>query len=240
MRLIKRYSNRKLYDTATRTYITLEGIEALVQEGAEIKVVDNDTDEDLTTVILSQLLLERARSRRSPSSGLLSGLLRSGETLGRGLSNLARPLPLGSGGLKGMLEHEIERSLKFWLELGQGSEEEVLRLIEGLVENRRRAKSAAGADPEQPRPAPPGPGLLRRRSLDDFEDWGEARPVPVPRSAASASELSGQAAKLASRTARLSQILRQNPPDPATARQLLAEMEEINRRLDQLGVDDDA
>src|SRR5690242_7672202 len=157
MRLIKRYSNRKLYDTATRTYITLEGIEALVQEGAEIKVVDNDTDEDLTTVILSQLLLERARSRRSPSSGLLSGLLRSGETPAPGLSNLARPLPLESGGLKGMLEHEIERSLKFWLELGQGSEEEVLRLVEGLVENRRRAKTGSSATPEQLRNSP-GPG----------------------------------------------------------------------------------
>jgi polyhydroxyalkanoate synthesis repressor PhaR len=236
MRLIKRYSNRKLYDTATRTYITLEGIEALVQEGAEIKVVDNDTDEDLTTVILSQLLLERARSRRSPSSGLLSGLLRSGETLGRGLSNLARPLPLGSGGLKGMLEHEIERSMKFWLEIGQGSEEEVLRLIEGLVENRRRAK----APPEQSRNSPPGPGLLRRRGMDDFEDWDETRPASVPMVSSSAAELSGQAARLAKRATRLSQILRQNPPDPATARQLQAEMEAINRRLDQLEVDEEA
>lgn len=239
MRLIKRYSNRKLYDTATRTYITLEGIEALVQEGAEIKVVDNDTDEDLTTVILSQLLLERARSRRSPSSGLLSGLLRSGETPAPGLSNLARPLPLESGGLKGILEHEIERSLKFWLELGQGSEEEVLRLVEGLVENRRRVKTGSSATPEQLRNSP-GPGLLRRRSLDNFEDWDETRPASATTVSSSASELSGQAARLAKRATRLSQMLRQNPPDPATTRQLQAEMEEINRRLDQLEVDEEA
>jgi polyhydroxyalkanoate synthesis repressor PhaR len=218
MRLIKRYSNRKLYDTTTRTYITLEGIEALVQEGAEIKVVDNDTDEDLTTVILSQLLVERARSRRSLSSALLSGLLRSGESLGRGLSNLARPLPLGSGGLLGMLEHEIERSLKFWLELGQDSEEEVLRLIEGLIEKRRRARA----------------GLLRRRSLDDFENRDETRPPSAPVAVLSASDLSGQAARLAHRAIRLSQILRQTPPDQITARQLQAELAEIDRRLEKL------
>lgn len=171
MRLIKRYSNRKLYDTATRTYITLEGLNALVLEGAEIKVVDNDSDEDITTVILSQLLLERERSGRSLSSGLLSGLLRSGETLGRGLSSLARPPVAGSSsGLVGFLEHEIERSLKFWLEMAQDNEEEVLRLIERVIEARRRAKSGVG---EANHTTPTGLGRLFRRDLDSFEDWNE-------------------------------------------------------------------
>jgi polyhydroxyalkanoate synthesis repressor PhaR len=55
--LIKKYANRKLYDTQTSHYITLEGIADLVRDGHEIQVVDRDTGQDLTQVILSQLVL---------------------------------------------------------------------------------------------------------------------------------------------------------------------------------------
>jgi polyhydroxyalkanoate synthesis repressor PhaR len=55
--LIKKYANRKLYDTQTSRYITLEGIAELVRDGHEIQVVDRDTGQDLTQVILSQLVL---------------------------------------------------------------------------------------------------------------------------------------------------------------------------------------
>lgn len=55
--LIKKYANRKLYDTQTSRYITLEGIAELVRDGHEIHVVDRDTGQDLTKVILSQLVL---------------------------------------------------------------------------------------------------------------------------------------------------------------------------------------
>jgi polyhydroxyalkanoate synthesis repressor PhaR len=141
MRVIKRYSNRKLYDTTTRTYVTLEHVAEMVADSVEIKVVDNDTDEDLTTVILSQILLERERSKRSLPTTLLSGLLRSGETLGRNLSGtLKRPTETSRAGLLGFLEGEIERSLKFWTDLGLGSEEEVLRLLDNIIEKRRRAR----------------------------------------------------------------------------------------------------
>src|SRR5713226_9683059 len=55
--LIKKYANRKLYDTQASRYITLEGIADLVRDGHEIHVVDRDTGQDLTQVILSQLVL---------------------------------------------------------------------------------------------------------------------------------------------------------------------------------------
>ena len=218
MRLIKRYSNRKLYDTHTRTYITLEGVAALVVEGSDIKVVDNDTDEDLTTVILSQLLLERERSRRSLSSGLLSGLLRSGETLGRGISNLTRPLPL-PGGWLALLEHEVERSFKFWLEMAQGSEEEVLRVIEGLVEKRRKARV------EPPRPTVPGLNLLRRRDLDDFDSWESDQPDPTGATISEPSATITQQSAILAR--RLMETLPDLPPDPA----LLPDLQILHARL---------
>ena len=65
MRTIKRYSNRKLYDTEDKRYITLEQIAALVRENKDIKVVDNQTGEDLTTVTLSQILLEQEKRKET-------------------------------------------------------------------------------------------------------------------------------------------------------------------------------
>ncbi len=63
--LIKKYANRKLYDTQTSRYITLEGIAELVRDGHEIKVVDRDTGQDLTQVTLSQIVL--SAEKRGPA-----------------------------------------------------------------------------------------------------------------------------------------------------------------------------
>jgi polyhydroxyalkanoate synthesis repressor PhaR len=60
--LIKKYANRKLYDTRTSRYITLEGIADLVRDGHEIKVVDRDTGHDLTQVTLSQIVLSQEKN----------------------------------------------------------------------------------------------------------------------------------------------------------------------------------
>lgn len=65
MRTIKRYSNRKLYDTEDKRYITLEQIAVLVRENQDIKVIDNQTGEDLTTVTLSQILLEQEKRKET-------------------------------------------------------------------------------------------------------------------------------------------------------------------------------
>lgn len=63
--LIKRYSNRKLYDPQQSRYVTLETLEKLIGEGKEISVVEAATGGDLTSVTLLQILLERERSRRA-------------------------------------------------------------------------------------------------------------------------------------------------------------------------------
>ena len=54
--LIKKYANRKLYDTQTSRYITLEGVSELVRQGRDIEVVDRDSGRDLTSMILSQIV----------------------------------------------------------------------------------------------------------------------------------------------------------------------------------------
>jgi hypothetical protein len=63
--LIKKYANRKLYDTRTSRYITLEEIAELVRDGHEIRVVDRDNGRDLTQVTLSQIVL--SQEKRGPA-----------------------------------------------------------------------------------------------------------------------------------------------------------------------------
>jgi polyhydroxyalkanoate synthesis repressor PhaR len=71
--LIKKYGNRRLYDTAARQYINLEGIAALIRQGREVQVLDARTGEDLTRVTLTQIITEDAREK---STGLPLELLR--------------------------------------------------------------------------------------------------------------------------------------------------------------------
>ncbi len=80
--LIKRYANRKLYNTDTSRYITLKGIASLLDEGEEIRVVDNETGEDITQIALSQILVDHKRTKQDPSDTLLSQILtRGGDAL---------------------------------------------------------------------------------------------------------------------------------------------------------------
>ncbi len=63
MVVIKRYPNRKLYDTIAKQYITLDGVAELVRQGSEIKVVDHASGEDLTAFTLTQIILEQEKKR---------------------------------------------------------------------------------------------------------------------------------------------------------------------------------
>ncbi len=65
-RLIKRYGNRKLYDTQESRYVTLEVIASLVKQGEEVRVLDNDSGEDLTAVTFAQIILEEERRKHGP------------------------------------------------------------------------------------------------------------------------------------------------------------------------------
>src|SRR5438094_7410445 len=76
-RLIKKYPNRRLYDTRTSTYITLADVKKLVLQGEEFTVVDAKTSEDLTRSILLQIILEEeANGQPMFSSSALSQIIR--------------------------------------------------------------------------------------------------------------------------------------------------------------------
>lgn len=62
-RLIKKYQNRRLYDTATSTYIILEDIKQIIVEGDMVQVIDVKTSEDVTRSVLLQIILEEEVNR---------------------------------------------------------------------------------------------------------------------------------------------------------------------------------
>ncbi|MSQ60157.1 MAG: polyhydroxyalkanoate synthesis repressor PhaR [Betaproteobacteria bacterium] len=77
VRLIKKYPNRRLYDTATSAYITLADVKKLVLEKVAFKVVDAKTNEDLTRSILLQIILyEEAAGAPIFSSDFLAQIIR--------------------------------------------------------------------------------------------------------------------------------------------------------------------
>jgi polyhydroxyalkanoate synthesis repressor PhaR len=78
--VVKRYSNRKLYDTQESRYVTLDEIEEMIRAGKEISVVDAASGEDLTSVTLTQIILEAERHHRGNlPSAFLHQLIKHGE-----------------------------------------------------------------------------------------------------------------------------------------------------------------
>jgi len=65
-RVIKRYSNRKLYDTKDSRYVTLLQIAEMVRSGEEVQIIDNNSKEDLTEVTLAQIIYEEQKAHSRP------------------------------------------------------------------------------------------------------------------------------------------------------------------------------
>ncbi|MCA9993124.1 MAG: pesticidal protein Cry15Aa [Ardenticatenaceae bacterium] len=137
MPVIKRYPNRKLYDTDAKKYITLDGIAELIRDGAEVQVVDHTSGEDLTTVTLTQIIFEQEKKQAGflPRS-VLTGLVQAG---GERLSTLRRTLssPLD---LLRHVDEEIARRIQQLVRRGELGEQEGSTLLEKLLAQGNRAQ----------------------------------------------------------------------------------------------------
>jgi polyhydroxyalkanoate synthesis repressor PhaR len=80
--VIKKYNNRRLYDTEKNAYVTLAALAEMIKEGRQIEVVDAQTKEDVTAFTLTQIILEEARKKKFllPVS-LLHLMIQFGETV---------------------------------------------------------------------------------------------------------------------------------------------------------------
>lgn len=142
MLLIKRYPNRKLYDTAAKKYITLEGIAELIRTGKEIQVLDHTSSEDLTAVVLTQIIFEQEKKSGGflPRS-VLRGLVQAGgDTLGSLRRTLASPLELFHH-----VDDEIRRRIDGLIKRGEMSAETGEDVLTKLLDQGKQAFTEAAS-----------------------------------------------------------------------------------------------
>ena len=130
MPLIKSYPNRKLYTTETKQDITLEGIAELIRSGEEISVIDHATGEDLTTLTLTQIIVEQEKKQSGlfPKS-LLASLIQSGEDR---LGAIQRSFAAQLNSLH-QFDEEIRQRIQELVRRGDLSEGEGKNLVEKLL-----------------------------------------------------------------------------------------------------------
>jgi polyhydroxyalkanoate synthesis repressor PhaR len=108
IRVIKKYPNRRLYDTATSSYITLADVKKLVLENVDFKVIDAKTTEDLTRSILLQIIIEE-ESGGVPmfSSDMLSQIIR-----------------FYGNAMQGMMGNFLEKNIQTFMQIQQRLQEQ--------------------------------------------------------------------------------------------------------------------
>ena len=138
LRQIKKYANRKFYDTEEKRYVSLSHIASLVREGEEIQVVDNETGDDITGLVLSQILREQERQGRVLPQTLLTALVRRGTG---GLKQLRGSLQASLKALEA-LEDEIQERVDSMAERGEITLTEAQELREELLARARQRQSS--------------------------------------------------------------------------------------------------
>lgn len=120
MHRIKKYANRKLYDTTDKRYVSLDSLSKLIRSGEEISIIDNETGEDLTASIVSRLIARnKGEHQKAVSSKLLIQLFRKGG---------------------GALTDYAKKYVSIWQSAFTMAEDEVDRLVNMLVKNKEISK----------------------------------------------------------------------------------------------------
>ena len=124
MHKIKKYANRKMYDTHDKRYVSMVQLSELIKQGEEVMVIDNRTGEDITAAVISQLLgMENKEKDKTVSSQLLMQLLRKGG---------------------GTLTDYAKKYMSLWQGAFNMAEDEVSQIVNRLVKNKEMSISEAG------------------------------------------------------------------------------------------------
>ncbi|MEI2688251.1 MAG: polyhydroxyalkanoate synthesis regulator DNA-binding domain-containing protein [Anaerolineae bacterium] len=140
--LIKRYPNRKLYNTDAKRYITLDSIAEMIRDGIDVEVRDHESSEDLTGVTLSQIIFEHEKKDNTYLPNiLLANLIRAG---GDTFGYVKRSFHASIQAVRA-LETEVDQRIDALVHRGEMAEEEASRLREELS----RERLASLMDPRQ-------------------------------------------------------------------------------------------
>lgn len=161
-RVIKRYANRKMYDTSRSCYVTLEEVAALVRSGQDVQVIDNKTKADLTEVVLTQALLDAERKQRGsvPLAGLRSLIAQGNDFLHK---KVAQPVS--------RVREEAQRSVHAW----RDEAERTVQVLRHEAERVLRPHESAAVAGEGKEPPPKETGDRNKRwpilPQKAYEEW---------------------------------------------------------------------
>jgi polyhydroxyalkanoate synthesis repressor PhaR len=142
MPLIKRYANRKLYDTESKRYITLDGIAEMIRQQQDVKVVDHETGEDITALTQAQIIFEQERKLRSgiPRTVFTNIIQTSSDTISQVWHAIVPP-----DEMKKAVDSEIEKRVQALIKAGQLTDDDGIRLLDQLL-------TPPTPEPEAPKP----------------------------------------------------------------------------------------
>ncbi len=163
-KVIKRYTNRKLYDTVESRYVTLDEIGEMIKAGAEVKIVDNRTKDDLTSVTLAQIIFEEEKKTSKVSLEMLRDLIRHGGEMAH------KVLEGTQAELRGRVEAvraAAEQRVQSFLKTGQQTGDRARELVQASQETMAALQKRVD---ERVRQAVEGMSSLSelRRGLDDM------------------------------------------------------------------------
>ena len=135
-KVIKRYSNRKLYDTDRSKYVTLDEIAKMIKAGEEITIIDNESKEDLTSVTLTQIIYEEEKRESRMPLGMLRNLIQTG---GSSLQDFFdRQVKTPAMDFQKNVEKSVEKSYEEIVQSAASIREAATRGVTGLTDSARR------------------------------------------------------------------------------------------------------
>lgn len=139
VRLIKRYSNRKLYDVHEKRYITLQEIKQLMAEGHSVKVIDRDSGEDISRITLAKILLElESEQKGSLPLGILRGLVTKSQ---ESVVDYVRRSVQATKDAINQLESSTQEQIDKIVERGQMTEKEAKAFVAEIVETAKKGRN---------------------------------------------------------------------------------------------------
>lgn len=129
MPIVKRYANRKLYNLDDRRYVTLDDIAGMIRSGTEVRVIDHESEEDITPLIQAQIISrEELQEKRGLPTAVLTNLIQAGSSRLHWLQDT-----LAADGANARIDAEIERRVRLLIARGDLKNAQGERLLAKLL-----------------------------------------------------------------------------------------------------------
>ncbi len=127
--LLKKYANRRLYDTAQSRYVTLNEVADSIRSGQEVEVVDAKTKEDVTAFILTQILMEEAKNRNVLLPvPLLTMIIQYGDNvLMEFFENYLQQISKNYLAYKGAMDNQFKQWLDMGMDISEATQKKMMQ-----------------------------------------------------------------------------------------------------------------